>query len=158
MDGNEMNGEGSEKKHGPRESGGIECKVGVTSDLADRKRGEILLNEQQHLIERIASGSPLDECLNALTDAVSRLQPNVRAAVLLANADRSAIADCHSASLQRAFGGGIAGAPIHDLATGTCGRAVFSDEPVTCPDIAGTEWWSQTWRDLCLAHGIRACQ
>ena len=126
-------------------------------DITERKRGEMLLAEQQQLLERIATGSPFDKCLNALTEAVSRLQPSARAAVLMAGADRSAMADCYSARLPPAFGAGMAGTPINDLTIGTCGTAIFTGEPVTCSDIAGSKYWSESWRELCLAHGIRAC-
>lgn len=153
-----MKAEAFDQEYRPGEPGDIARMEGTTSDSADCKRGELLLNEQQQLLECIARGCPLDECLNALTDAVSRLEPNIRAAVLLANEDCSAVAECHSTSLQPAFGAAIAGALINDLTIGTSGTTVFTGESVTCSDIAGTEWSPQPWRDLCLAHGIRACR
>ena len=131
--------------------------VGSVLDITERKRHELLLHEQQQFLELIARGCPLDACLTALTDTVARLQPNVRAAVLMANPDRTAMAGVCSGLVPPTFGSHIAGAPINELAIGTCGTAIFTGKPVTCSDIAGSDSWSQPWRDLCLAHGIRAC-
>lgn len=130
--------------------------VGSVLDITERKRHEILLQEQQQLLELIARGCPLDECLTTLTATVTRLQPHTRAAVLLANPDRTAMADVYSRSVPPSFGSNIAEAPINELAIGTCGTAIFTGKPVTCTDIADSDW-SKPWRDLCLAHGIRAC-
>ncbi|MBX3319432.1 MAG: response regulator [Nitrospira sp.] len=130
--------------------------VGSVLDITDRKRHEILLHEQYQFLELIARGCPLEECLTALTAAVTRLQPDARAAVLMANPDRTAMADVYSRLVPASFGSSIAEAPVNELAIGTCGTAIFTGKPVTCPDIAGSDW-SKPWRELCLAHGIRAC-
>ncbi len=131
--------------------------VAVVVDITEQKRTELLLNEHAQLLERIAVGSPLDACLTAVTGAISRLEPRTRACVLLADAARRAFTDAFAAEIPSSFGSGLKGAPIDDLAIGTCGEAVFRGQPVTCPDIAADERWSRTWRDLCVAHGIVAC-
>lgn len=131
--------------------------IGSVIDITERKRIEQLEAEQKRVLEMIATGRPLAECLTALTEAAARLNPAVRAAVLMATVDRSRMADCHSTSLQPAFGASIHGAPISDLAIGTCGTAIFTGEPVTCADIANSDCWAPERRELCLAHGIRAC-
>ena len=126
-------------------------------DLTERSRAEASANEQRSLLERIASGCPLDECLTSVTAAVSRLEPRSRACILVADADRTRFIGIHAADVPPSFGLGLHAAPINDLAIGTCGEAVFRGEPVTCADIANDDRWSRPWQDLCLAHGIRAC-
>lgn len=118
-----------------------------------RARDERLLREQKDLLELIASGTPLADCLNAITAAVSRLQPGTRAAILLADEGRTLL----SHRIAPSFGEGLRGAPIDDLAIGACGEAVRRGEPIGSADIAGDERWSDEWRALCTGHDIHAC-
>ena len=126
-------------------------------DIHERKRSELLLTEQQHLLECIATGRPLADCLHALTNAVSRLQPHARAAVILAGDDGNMVADYHSGQLDSTFGAALIGMSLKELVICMGGTALLAGEPVVCPDIAGATSASQSWRDLCLAHNIRAC-
>jgi PAS domain S-box-containing protein len=127
------------------------------ADSAARDFTDALLVEQARLLELIATGAPLDACLIAVTDAVSRLEPGTRACVLLADRDRQRFSDIYAADVPESFGAGLEGAPIDDLAIGTCGEAVFCGKPIDCTDIAHDERWSEPWRRLCLSHGIEAC-
>ncbi|OUL27274.1 hypothetical protein BV378_11655 [Nostoc sp. RF31YmG] len=121
------------------------------------QQAELLLVEQKRLLELTASGHPLNECLSSLCASISKLNPRVRACILLPNAQRSAFARSITPDFEPSFGQGLKDAPINELAIGTCGTAVYCGQPVTCPDIANDHRWSQGWRDLCVAHGILAC-
>ena len=129
----------------------------IIRDITERRQTERLLAEQNHLLELTAAGRPLDECLTELTRAVERLQPRTRASVLLADDARASIASILAAGIPPSFGQGLLGAPIGELAIGTCGLAISSGEPVACADIAKDERWSPAWRELCVAHGVLAC-
>ncbi|MDZ7956671.1 MAG: ATP-binding protein [Aulosira sp. DedQUE10] len=130
---------------------------GLLIDITQRKQAELLLFEQKRLLELTASGHPLDECLSSLCASISKLNPRVRACILLPNAQRSAFARSITPDFEPSFGQGLKDAPINELAIGTCGTAVYCGQPVTCPDIASDDRWSQGWRDLCVAHGILGC-
>lgn len=130
--------------------------AGIALDVTARKRADSLLVEQKQVLELIASGEAIEECFHALTDAVARLHPQAKACVLLANEEGTAMGMSYTAHLPPTFGQGIAGAPINELAIGTCGTAIFRGEVTTCADIAMCELWSRGWRDLCLAHGVHA--
>ncbi len=129
----------------------------IVRDITERKRTEQLLAEQNHLLELIATGRPLDECLTEVSSAVTRLQSRTRAALLLADAARTRFVTIYASSIPPSFGAGLQDAPITDPAIGSCAAAVLSGEPITCADIAHDGRWSPEWRDLCLAHGILAC-
>jgi len=129
----------------------------IAHDITERKRMEQLLLEQKQLLELIAAGHSLEECLNELISAVSRLEPRTRASVLLADVARTRFSQIYAADLPSTFRAGLQDAPIDDLAIGTCGMAVSSGEPITCTDIAHDDRWSGQWRELCVAHGILAC-
>jgi PAS domain S-box-containing protein len=139
--------------------GELELKrVGVLfNDISDRKQAELMLNEHNHLLEMIASGQPLDECLSSVCASISKLKPNTRACFLLTDADCQTFPRSITPNLPPSFRAGLKDAPINDLCIGTCGEAVYRGQPISCADIANDERWSQDWRELCIAHGISAC-
>lgn len=130
--------------------------LAVVTDISQSKQSESLLVEQKRVLELVATGSPLQDCLSQLIASVTRLLPNARAAVLMADEKRESIGRTFTLDIPPSFGEGILGAPINDLAIGTCGTAIFEGAPVTCIDIAADQKWSKPWRDLCVAHGIMA--
>ncbi|MDZ8236157.1 MAG: PAS domain S-box protein [Nostoc sp. ChiQUE01a] len=130
---------------------------GIAEDITERKQTELMLVEQKKLLELIASGHPLDECLKAVCASVSNLNPRTRACILLTDAQRQKFKYSITPDFPSSFGKGLKDAPINDLCIGTCGEAVFSRQPITCADIANDERWSQEWRNLCVAHGVLAC-
>jgi len=103
----------------------------------ERQRAESLLLEQNQLLELIARGRPLDDCLRAITESVSRLQPGVRAAV--------ALCDCSGARLAQVVSSRL---PV-ELTAQLCELPIGSH-------IAGDALWSPQLRELCIAHGVRA--
>ncbi|MEP0907966.1 PAS domain S-box protein [Leptolyngbya subtilissima ST-M1] len=131
--------------------------LGTALDITERKQTELLLAEQNRLLELVASGHPLEDCLTAVCLAVSRLNPQIRAGVLLSDTQQQQFVGVITPDFPPSFGQALKGAPTNDLYIGTCGEAVYTEQPVTCQDIANDDRWSATWRDLCLAHGIRAC-
>jgi PAS domain S-box-containing protein len=138
----------------PVESSGIAV---YFHDITDRKHTDQLLREQKEILSLIANGAPLERCLNAVTESVSRLSPGLRACVLLANPQARYFEDCYSAQLPSSFAAAIRRQPINDSAIGTCGQAVFKGETVACESMATDARWSQSWRWHCLEHGIQAC-
>jgi signal transduction histidine kinase len=99
----------------------------------------------------------LQECLTAITASVARLHPSVRAAVILPDEAGEQISRVVSSDIPQSFEQGLRGAPICELAIGTCGTAIYEGRPVSCADIANDTEWSKPWRDLCVAHGVLAC-
>lgn len=139
------------------ENGDVIGIIGVGCDVTERQRSEMMLSEQKRVLELIASGQPLEQCLAALTNAVSRLHYDARAAVLLADASRAKMERVLSSTIPQTFGACIVGLPINDEFIGTCGRAIYKAETITCADIRQSEVWSEPWKDLCGAHGVAAC-
>jgi PAS domain S-box-containing protein len=126
-------------------------------DITDRKRTDQLLREQKEILALIANGAPLEHCLNAVTESMSRLSPGLRACVLLANPQIRYFEECYSAQLPSSFAEAIRRLPIDDSRIGTCGQAVFAGVAVACESIATDASWSQSWRWHCLEHGVQAC-
>jgi PAS domain S-box-containing protein len=117
---------------------------------------EQMLIEQRHLLERIASGHPLEECLSAVCASISRLNPRVRACFLLADTQQFTLSRLIAPGFLPSFEQRLRGTPINELCTATCREAMFQGEPVTCADIANDNRWAQQWQNLCIAHGVLA--
>ena len=109
---------------------------------AGRRRAENLLLEQNHLLELIARGRPLEDCLRAITESVTVLQPGVYAAVTLMDAARARIERIVSSRLPTELT-----AELHELPFG---------EAVSVADIASDARSTPAWRELCTAHGVHA--
>ncbi|MBS0168977.1 MAG: response regulator [Nitrospira sp.] len=125
---------------------------GAARDITEEMQANLLLTEHKDLLERVAIKQPLYDCVSALTESVTRLHPTARAALLVADADGTAIGDCYSMHLPLSFTTALRGSPIAGLPIGT-----YTDKPITCPDVARQAHWPAGWRDLCLAHDIKAC-
>lgn len=143
---------GKHLPHSSRETGKA---PGVPDEQEHAQR---LLLAQERILEVISRSSALEECLTAITQAIEGLHPNARAAVLLADETCTRMDRTFASSIPPAFGESIRGAPIDDLMSGPCGSAIHRGETVAYADIAGDECWSRPWRDLSLAHGVRAAQ
>ncbi|HEV2464841.1 MAG TPA: GAF domain-containing protein [Acidobacteriaceae bacterium] len=120
------------------------------------KRSETLLVEQKRLLELIATGCQMEQCLTELTAAVPRLVPNASAAVMLADEARRKIVRAFGVEMRASFAKGVYGEKICEAAIGPCGAAMSKGEPVTSSDVASDVRWSPEFRALCAAHGIAA--
>jgi PAS domain S-box-containing protein len=124
---------------------------------AGRKRAESLLLEQNRALELIARGSPLEDCLRAITESVTLLQPGVRAAVTLMDAARTRIERIVSARLPPDLTAQSSELPFGDRRAPLPRDAVLlAGEAVTVTDTARDDRWMPAWRELCTAHGVRA--
>lgn len=124
---------------------------------ANRVNYATLVMEQTRLLEMIATGVALQTCLSELTVAASRIDPAVRAGVVLASPDRTSIQDLHTARLPESFGKAVHGAPVSDLKFGTCGTAIHTNRMTICSDIEADTQWAQPWRRPCLGIGLKSC-
>ena len=123
----------------------------------ERQRAESLLLEQNHLLELIARGRPLEQCLRAITESVANLQSGLRAAIALLDGSGARIERIVSSRLPAVLTAQLCELPIvSDGAPVPCGAALRRGELCTCVDIAGDTQWSAPWRELCIAHGVRA--
>ena len=117
----------------------------------------MLLSAQLEILELIATGRPLEECLSAITAAASRLLPGTYAAVLVTSDDRDEVERVYSATLPPSFGDALYGAKIVDPPIGSCGAAIYHGMPMECRDLATDARVPDPWRELCAQHGMRAC-
>ena len=130
--------------------------VGLLSDITVRKQAELVALGQQRVLELIALGAPLPETLEVLVRLLEQLMPGLLCSVLLLDADQTHLRHGAAPSLPGAFNQAIDGVVIGPN-VGSCGTAVWRRAAVDAPDITNDVLWFD-YREIALAHGLRACQ
>ena len=127
--------------------------LGITLDITERRRAEQLDAESRRALELVATGAPLETCLDAVTDALGRLHPAARPALL--RSGRHGESPMWSpgarfplsvlAALRDAPGGGVP----H--------LAADNPQPVAYDDVGASADWPEPWHSLAGVYRLRAC-
>ena len=135
-------------------SGSIEF-IGAVMDVTEQQRAEMSLAGEKRLLEMMARGDSRALILEALCRLVEELASGSLSSILLldpkANRLRHGAAPSLPVTYTEAIDGAIIGPSV-----GSCGTAAYRAEPVIVSDIATDPLWAD-YRDLALAHGLRAC-
>jgi PAS domain S-box-containing protein len=127
----------------------------LLADIAERKRAEALLDGEKRLLEKVASGCPLGEVLEAMCGIVDTILGNSACSILLIDQNRKFR---HGAGPTLPLGYDVAvnGVPVVCEA-GPCGTAASLKEQVIVPDLlSDPRWVGLGWRTLALDHGLRS--
>lgn len=109
---------------------------------------------KERIAALVASGAPLRETLDELLRIIEAATPSgMIGSILILDGNRLR----HGAgpSLPDAYNDAIDGIEIGPD-VGSCGTAAFHNKAVSVFDIANDRLWTD-FRDLALAHGLRAC-
>lgn len=128
---------------------------GQSTDIEDRKGSEALLAGEKRVLEMSARGHPLPSILDALCRLVEAMSGGVLAMILLLDPNGDRLWNGAAPSLPTSFTRLTDGLVIGP-AVGSCGTAAYRREPVIVSDIATDPLWAD-YRELPLAHGLRAC-
>jgi signal transduction histidine kinase len=123
-------------------------------EIEDRKRAEELLAGEKRLLEMIARGDSRALVLDALCRLVEELTSGCLSSILLLDPNNR-LRHGAAPSLPTPYTDAIDGLAIGP-SVGSCGTAAYRAEPVIVSDIATDPLWAD-FRDLALAHGLRAC-
>ena len=139
----------------PVERGGIG--VGFR-DTTDRKRSEAVLSGQARALAAAVDARPLDEVLALLVRTVEVAQPGLVASILLLDDDGLHLRNGAAPGLPEQYSRALDGLAIGPT-VGSCGTAAYTGRTVVADDIATDPLWAATptFRDLAIAHGLRAC-
>jgi PAS domain S-box-containing protein len=131
-------------------------------EITERKHAEQaaresadLLRGQNHVLEAIARGEPVRRTLDMLLRMIEAQCPGLLCSILILDPQRLRVHHGGAPSLPHTFTQHIDGQRIGPRA-GSCGTAAFRGEPVVVEDIATDPLWDG-YRDVALAHGLRAC-
>jgi PAS domain S-box-containing protein len=119
------------------------------------QRQEALLAGEKQLLEMIARGDSRAAILDALCRLVEELASGSLSSILLLDPKANRLRHGAAPSLPIAYTEAIDGIVIGP-SVGSCGTAAYRGEPVMVRDIATDPLWAD-YRDLALAHGLRAC-
>ena len=129
--------------------------LGEAREKAERKRAEALLAGEKRLLEMVARGDSLPRILDELCRLVEMQCPGVLASVLLMDVNGKQLRHGAAPALPKGYTEAINGAVIGPH-VGSCGTAAFTGQQVIVSDIATDPLWAD-FRDLALAHSLRAC-
>src|SRR5438552_2714954 len=127
----------------------------IIRDISQRKRREGLLAGENRVLEMVAKGDSLSDILEILCLLVEEQSSGVLASILLMDANGKQLRHGAAPNLPKAYTEAIDGAFIGP-AVGSCGTAAYRAEQVIVSDIATDPLWDP-FRDLALAHSLRAC-
>jgi PAS domain S-box-containing protein len=114
-----------------------------------------LLDCQRRILERIASGAPLSEGLGTLVRLIEEQAPDMRCAVLLADADGQALSFVAAPNIPEDYKEGIKRFLRIAPKMGSCGTAAYLREPVYTEDTATDPRW-EGCRHFAVRNGLRA--
>lgn len=124
-------------------------------DVTQQTRSRELQATEQRVLELVASGAELETVLSTLVLAIQKHAPPAIASIQLLDPDGQRVRHVAGPSLPEAYNRAIEGERIGPAA-GSCGTAAFLGRPVFVSDIETDPLW-QGYRELALAHGLRAC-
>jgi len=125
-------------------------------DITDDKRSQMLRTAHAKVLSLAIGDSPLEETLNALLRIVEgSSSTGMLGSILLLDAERKHLHYGAAPSLPRAYCEAIDGVEIGPCA-GSCGTAAFLGGAVYVSDIPTDPLWAD-YKDIALAHGLRAC-
>jgi len=128
---------------------------GTAIEIEDRKRAEVLLAGEKRLLEMIARGDSLALILDGACRLVEELASGSLSSILLLDSSANHLRHGAAPNLPKAYTQAIDGAAIGPSA-GSCGTAAYRAETVIVSDVATDPLWAD-YRNLALAHGLRAC-
>jgi len=118
-------------------------------------QAERLLDVQQKIISLMSLGTSLNECLECIAIEIEHLieESDAYCSILLLDGD--VLRHGAAPSLDDAYCAAIDGTKIGPN-VGSCGSAAFKVEDVFVTSIATDPLWDD-YKELALAHGLRAC-
>ena len=129
--------------------------IGTAMDVTEQRRAEILVTGEKRLLEMIARGDSRAPILDACCRLFEELSSGSLCSILLLDPKTNRLRHGAAPSLPMNYTEAIDGLVIGP-AVGSCGTAAYRAQPVIVSDIDTDPLWAD-YRDLALAHGLRAC-
>jgi PAS domain S-box-containing protein len=127
----------------------------MTSRAIENGKRTALLQSQRRVLERLASGAPLEETLETLVRLIEEQADGMRCAVLLADSGQRRLRFVAAPSIPQDYKLGIE--PYLRIAPdmGSCGTAAFLRQPVYTRDTATDPLWENCGQ-IAVRNGLRA--
>lgn len=130
---------------------------GTHADIEDRKQAETLLCGENRILEMLATGCPLSDILDALCRLIENTASGSLCSILLVDPIHNRMTHGAGPSLPLTYSESLHGRPL-SLDAGPCGMAACLKKQVVAADVASDPRWDKSgWRELAMAHELRAC-
>ncbi len=129
--------------------------VGVSRDISDRRRADLLRASQAEILEQIAVGASLESVLDKLIALVEMQIPGTHGAVLLADDGGGSLRWGAAPNVAVSFVKAQDGMRVRPEGPSSA-AAVHRRQPVVVADMLNDPRWSEH-RDLVAAHAYRSC-
>ncbi len=135
--------------------GRVERIMGISQDVSDRKRAQVLILSENAILEGIAKGQPRNDTLRNLISFIESQTSDLIASVLVLDEDGIHLRHAVSTGLPESYVQAVDGIEIGPL-VGSCGTAAYTGEAVFVDDIATDPRWA-SYRRLAAEHSLAAC-
>ena len=134
--------------------GRVSAAMAIVTDVSARRRAEAIVMTQRDVLESGVAGEPLSSILDRITAAIAEHSTDgaIPSIQLL---EDGRLRHGSGPGLPRAYVDAIEGVRI-GREVGSCGTAAFTGQSVFVSDIASDPLW-RNYREIALAHGLRAC-
>lgn len=123
------------------------------NERRQRDRAAAAIRGQNEILKGIAVGTPLATTLEAIVRLIEAQSADMLCSILMY--DDGKVRHGAAPSLPDAWNRAIDGESVGPAA-GSCGTAIWRRQEVVVTDIATDPLWD-AYRDVALAHGLRAC-
>src|SRR5258706_13162838 len=129
--------------------------AGIARRAVGARMRAALLDSQRHVLERIASGAPLEQILETLVLLIQEQANDMRCAVLLADSAQQHLRFVAAPNIPEDYKLGIE--PYLRIAPdmGSCGTAAFLRQPIYTRDTATDPLW-ENCGNIAVRNGLRA--
>ncbi|WP_434052146.1 MAG: EAL domain-containing protein [Roseibium sp.] len=129
--------------------------VGISRDITERKKAELLQQGQNKVLQDIATSKPLHEVLETLVLTMESQMDGVMASIMLVSEDGEHLRPAVAPNLPARYVELCQGTPVGPK-VGSCGTAVYRRESVFVENMLEHELWSDFW-DLIREFDMRSC-
>jgi two-component system cell cycle sensor histidine kinase/response regulator CckA len=134
---------------------GMSTEVQKALATGHRENSHALSLLDDRILAMIIGQSPLPKILSALCSDIERQHPGMLCSVLLLDPDGETLRNAAAPSLPPKYVQAVDGLKMGPCA-GSCGTAIYRKQPVVVSDTQTDPLWAG-YRELALAHGLRAC-
>lgn len=138
-----------------KSDGSIAAIAGISTDITERKRAELLLRGQKEALQLIAEDKPLAAIMEKVIEVVEEHSSGLIGSVLLIDGDGMHLRPFAGKRLPTGWTQTITAVKIGPCA-GSCGTAAHRREAVIVEDISTDPLWAE-FRDAALDYGLKAC-
>jgi PAS domain S-box-containing protein len=126
----------------------------MSATTAEHRRAS-LIESQRRVLERIATGAPLEDVLYTLVRLIEEQAGDMRCAVLLADAGQTRLDFIAAPSIPEDYRTNIAPYLLIAPNMGSCGTAAYLRQPVYTRDTASDHLW-ENCGEIAVRNGLRA--